>query len=141
MEMTCLGFRRVGGRQMSRQHHSTNTLTTTFLSNIKLQQRHQLKFHDNICKLVISDNKTREHHSKNLQTPTAAKVFDRRRRSLSSYLNLFLKYSEISSLIFHKTCRCYPGGLYLTLFYCLIMYAPPPAIFTLPLSEIFRNFK
>ena len=39
-----------GGRQMSRQHHSTNTTTTTFLNNIKLQQRQQLKFHDNICK-------------------------------------------------------------------------------------------
>ena len=78
-------------REVSRQHHSKNTVTTTSLNNLKLKQLQQLKFHDNICKLVIYNNKTREHHGKNLQTPTAGKVFDRRGRSLSSYLNLFLK--------------------------------------------------
>ena len=45
------GARGVGGgvgddREVSLQHRSTNTTTTTFLNNLKLKQWQQLRFHD-----------------------------------------------------------------------------------------------
>ena len=70
--------RSTGGRQMSRQNHSTN-ITTTFLTQHKTKTATTIKISRQHLK--ISGNKTCERSSKSLPTPTA-KVCDRHSKSL-----------------------------------------------------------
>ena len=65
--------RSTGGRQMSRQNHSRNITTITFLTQHKTKTATTIEVSRQHLK--ISANKTRERYGKSLQTPTT-KVCD-----------------------------------------------------------------
>ena len=113
--------RSTGGRQMSRQNHSTN-ITTTFLTQHKTKTATTIEISRQHLK--INDNKTRERKGKSLQTPIT-KVCDRHGKSLRT------PTTKVCERHCQSLTRCYGSRKVSHVFASTLLLLPKGVIFKL----------